>query len=109
MIGKFNIMMVHYRGETEHGKGWLVHLKNTTQKHFFNFVGVSHTCTIATMKRDLLKRLFTDCSDKKFNSTAWSLTDCKRPLCLDEYMDLAFALKAEGYKYNKKTDKLITI
>ena len=107
MTGNFNIIMVYPRGETKHNIGWLVHTKNTTKGNFFNFVGVSDVCGVGALDKGYLERLFTNRADRVINSTAWSSSDCKRPLHLDEYMDLAFALKVNGLKYNKKTDKLI--
>ena len=107
MTGNFNIIMVYPRGETKHNIGWLVHAKNITKDQFFNFVGVSHVCEMNTLDKRYLERLFTNRADRLINKTVWSSSDCKRPLHLDEYMDLAFALKVNGLKYNKKTDKLI--
>ena len=106
MTGNFNIMMVYPRGTKDHKKGWLVHTKNVKKDKFYNFVGVSHICQIQTLAREYIIRLFADYTKAKINETPWSYTDCKRQLFIDEYMDLAFALRTKGLKYNKKTDKL---
>lgn len=107
MTGNFNIIMVYPRGETKHNIGWLVHTKNITKDQFFNFVGVSDVWKMNTIGARILERLFTNHTDKVYNKTSWKYDDCKRQLFTDEYMDLAFALKTKGLKYNKKTDKLI--
>jgi hypothetical protein len=101
--------MVYPRGETNHKRGWLVHIKNVKNDRFYNFVGVSHICQIQTLAREFIIRLFSNYTKAKINESPWSRTDCKRPLYLDEYMDLEFALKKQGFIYNKKTDKLTTV
>ena len=109
MTGNFNIIMVYPRGEKDHKNGWLVHTKNITKDQFFNFVGVSDVWKMNTLGVKLLERLFTNHTDKVNNKTLWKCDDRKRPLFMDEYMDLAFALKKQGFIYNKKTDKLTTV
>ena len=109
MTGNFNIIMVYPHGVKDHKNGWLVHTKNITKDQFFNFVGVSDVWKMNTLEVSLLERLFTNHTDKVNNKTLWKCDDRKRPLFIDEYMDLAFALKKQGFIYNKKTDKLITV
>jgi hypothetical protein len=101
-------MMVYPRGVKDHKNGWLVHTKNITKDQFFNFVGVTDVWKMNTLEVRLLERLFTNHTDKVDNKTLWECDDRKRPLFMDEYMDLAFALKKQGLRYNKKTDKLTT-
>lgn len=107
MTGNFNIIMVYPRGEKVHKNGWLVHTKNITKDQFFNFVGVSDVWKMNTLDKGYLERLFTNHTDKVDNKTSWEYDDCKRQLFMDEYLDLAIALRTQGLKYNKKTDKLI--
>jgi hypothetical protein len=101
--------MVYQRGTKDHKKGWLVHTKNVKEDKFYNFVGVSHIYQMHNIGREFLIRLFADHTNAKINETHLSYIDRKRQLFIDEYMDLAFALKKQGLRYNKKTDKLTTV
>lgn len=108
MTGNFKIIMVYKDGKNPK-RGWLVHTKNCEEKYFYNFVTCAPTSGLTRMPKKLLVELFTPHKEQQESKTDWMLDDMRRKLDFDEYMALGNKLKDFGFRYNKKTDKLIII
>ena len=107
-MSNFKLLMVYSEGNNDR-KGWIVSVKNCGLKYFYNYVLCLTTDAIIKMPRRLLAALFTSHKEHQESKTQWSCEDRRRKLYFDEYMALAFALKKQGFIYNKKTDKLTTV
>lgn len=89
--------------------GWMVHKDNTTPRKFYNYSSIMNEVSITKITKEHLKDLFTYYNTSQRNNTEWRFDDRKRKLDLGEYMALGYKLRHFGFKYNKKTDKLITV
>ena len=108
MTGNFKIIMIYSEGK-DPKYGWIIHKDNTTPLKFYNYNSIMNDTSITKITKDHLKRLFTHYSISQLNEAWWRADDRRRKLDLGEYMTLAYKLRSYGFKYNKKTDKLITI
>ena len=108
MTGNFKIIMI-YSKEKNPKHGWMVHKCNMGTRKFYNYTSVMNETSIMKITKEHLKDLFTSHNTKQTSSTEWRCDDRRRKLYFDEYMALAFALKKQGFIYNKKTDKLTTV
>ena len=107
-MSDFKLLMVYSEGKNNE-KGWIVNAKNCEEKYFYNYVTCLTTGAITRMPKKLLTALFTPHKEHQETKTEWRYDDKRRKLDFDEYMALEFALKKQGFIYNKKTDKLITV
>lgn len=107
-MSNFKLLMVYSEGKNDN-KGWIVSDKNCEEKYFYNYVTCLTTGAITRMPRKLLAALFTPHKERQEAKTEWRYDDRRRKLDFDEYMALEFALKKQGFIYNKKTDKLTTV
>lgn len=108
MTGNFKIIMVYSEGKNPK-HGWLVCTKNCEEKYFYNYVTCVAASEITRMSKKLLVALFTPHKEHQEDKTDWRCDDMRRKLDFDEYMALGNRLKDFGFRYNKKTDKLITV
>ena len=107
-MSNFKLLMVYSEGENDN-KGWIVSDKNCEEKYFYNYVTCLTTNAITKMPRKLLAVLFTSHEEHQESKTEWRSGEKRRKLDFNEYMALEFALKKQGFIYNKKTDKLTTV
>ena len=107
-MSDFKLLMVYSKTE-KNKKGWIVNTKNCEEKYFYNYITCLSTSAIAKMPKKLLALLFTPHKEHQETKTEWRDDDMRRKLDFDEYMALGNRLKYFGFKYNKKTDKLITV
>lgn len=108
MTGNFKIIMI-YSKDKNPKHVWMVHKCNMGTRKFYNYMSVMNETFIMKITKQHLKDLFTSHNTKQAYSTEWRIDDVKRKLDLEEYMALGYKLRHFGFKYNKKTDKLITV